>query len=597
MGSTYSATLTATGGTAPFTWSLASGTLPAGLTLSTSGIISGKPSASGTSSFSVTVKDAESTPQAVSSALKISIAAAVTTPTVTPLQLISSSLASGTVGSTYSATLTATGGTSPYTWSVASGTLPAGLTLSTSGTISGKPSTSGTSSFSVTVKDAESTPQAVTSALQISIAAAVTTPTVTPLQLTSSSLASGTVGSAYSATLTATGGTSPYTWSVASGSLPAGLTLSTSGAITGTPSASGASSFSLTVKDSASSPQAATSTFSLTIAAAASATGAVSASNYVNIVNGQSWPLNFVPFCIGAGQECPWNNPLPDSPTLMSNSASMISGLFGSSGGMTGLPDGGQSGSNDFSHPVYLAASTDPLVTIGSGCGTSAGITGTQIHIPAQARPTTSSDAHMGVIQPNGDEYDFWDVTNPAGNWTTGSTLHCSESGAYSNIVTASGSLTYSATSGAALSAGNLRANELQNGVISHALFVVIPSSNGYVYPGTANAAQGGSIPIGARVQLKWTDAQIDAMTGQAAWEKTLLHQLHDYGLYVLDTGGDGYLTYKWESSTQFTSFGGTSPAAAWDKTNNPPATWKPAGINWSTDLIIVDPCYAEGSC
>ncbi len=215
---------------------------------------------------------------------------------------------------------------------------------------------------------------------------------------------------------------------------------------------------------------------------------------------------------------------------------------------MTGLPDGGQSGSNDFSHPVYLAASTDPMVTIGSGCGTSAGISGTQIHIPAQARPTTSSDAHMGVIQPNGDEYDFWDVTNPAGNWTTGSTLHCSESGAYSNIVTGTGSLTYSATSGAALSAGNLRANELQNGVISHALFVVIPSSNGYVYPGTANAAQGGSIPIGARVQLKWTDAQIDAMTGQAAWEKTLLHQLHDYGLYVLDTGGDGYLTYKWES-------------------------------------------------
>ncbi len=457
---------------------------------------------------------------------------------------------------------------------------------------------------SVVVKASDSSGKTYSDSLTLQVTASATptptpapAPTVTPLQLTSSSLASGTVGSAYSATLTASGGTSPYTWSVASGSLPAGLTLSTSGAITGTPSASGASSFSLTVKDSASSPQAATSTFSLTIAAAASAAGTVSASNYVNIVNGQSWPLNFVPFCIGAGQECPWNNPLPDSPTLMSNSASMISSLFGSSGGMTGLPDGGQSGSNDFSHPVYLAASTDPLVTIGSGCGTSAGISGTQIHVPAKAQYTASSDHHFGVIQPNGNEYDFWDTTGPNGAWTTGSTLGCSESGAYSNIVTASGSLTYSATSGAALSAGNLRASELQNGVIPHALFVVIPSSNGYVYPGTANAAQGGSIPIGARVQLKWTDAQIDAMTGQAAWEKTLLHQLHDYGIYVLDTGGDGYLTYKWESSTQFTSFGGTSPAAAWDKTNNPPATWKPAGINWSTDLIIVDPCYAEGTC
>ena len=61
------------------------------------------------------------------------------------------------------------------------------------------------------------------------------------------------------------------------------------------------------------------------------------------------------------------------------------------------------------------------------------------------------------------------------------------------------------------------------------------------VYPGQSASGGRGGIPIGARIQLKWTDAQIDAMNGQAAWEKTLLHQLHDYGLYVLDSGGDGY--------------------------------------------------------
>lgn len=266
---------------------------------------------------------------------------------------------------------------------------------------------------------------------------------------------------------------------------------------------------------------------------------------------------------------------------------------------MTGLPDASiQGGSNqDFAHPVYLASGTDPLVTIGSGCGTDAGVSGSQIHIPAKARPTISSDAHMGVIQPNGDEWDFWSTQMPSGDWTNGSTLHCSESGNHSNIVTGSGSLPHSATSGAALSAGNLRVNELENGSIPHAIFVVIPSSNGYVYPGQSNAAQGGSIPIGARVQLKYTDAQIDAMTGLAAWEKTLLHQLHDYGLYALDTGGDGRITYKWESPTQYTSFGGTNPGAAWVNANTPPASWTPNGINWATDLLIVDACYAGGTC
>jgi hypothetical protein len=285
----------------------------------------------------------------------------------------------------------------------------------------------------------------------------------------------------------------------------------------------------------------------------------------------------------------------------MANSSSMISSLFGSGSGMTGLPDASIQGgtSADFAHPVYLASSTDPLVTLGSTCGTSAGTSGSQIHIPAKARPTISSDAHMGVIQANGDEWDFWSTTRQGGvaDWQNGDIINCQDSGNHSNIVTDSGSLPHSATSGAALSAGDLRVNELQNGVIPHALFVVVPSTNGYVYPGQSNAGQGGSIPIGARVQLKWTDAQIDAMTGQAAWEKTLLHQLHDYGLYVLDTGGDGWITYKWESPTQYTSFGATNPGAAWASTNKPPTTWTPSGINWATDLLIVDACYAEGTC
>lgn len=91
----------------------------------------------------------------------------------------------------------------------------------------------------------------------------------TPLAITSSGLPGATAGAAYSMTLTATGGTSPYTWSVVSGQLPSGVSLSGSGALAGTPSVTGTSSFTLQAKDSAASPQAATKSESITVAAAA----------------------------------------------------------------------------------------------------------------------------------------------------------------------------------------------------------------------------------------------------------------------------------------------------------------------------------------
>ena len=75
----------------------------------------------------------------------------------------------------------------------------------------------------------------------------------TPPTITTSGLPDGTAGTAYSATLSATGGTSPYTWSVVSGQLAPGLTLSSQGAISGTPSSSGQFSFSAQARDSAAS--------------------------------------------------------------------------------------------------------------------------------------------------------------------------------------------------------------------------------------------------------------------------------------------------------------------------------------------------------
>ncbi|HET9180110.1 MAG TPA: Ig domain-containing protein, partial [Terriglobia bacterium] len=134
-------------------------------------------------------------------------------------------LPGGTVNTAYSATLTATGGTGSYTWSISAGSLPAGLTLNTStGAITGTPTTAGTSNFTAKVTDSNS--QTATQNLSITVNAA--------LSITTTSLPGGTVGTAYSSTLAATGGTGSYTWSISAGSLPAGLTLNTStGAITG----------------------------------------------------------------------------------------------------------------------------------------------------------------------------------------------------------------------------------------------------------------------------------------------------------------------------------------------------------------------------
>jgi beta-glucanase (GH16 family) len=279
--------------------------LPAGLTLSSSGVISGTPTAAVASSFSVTVKDSESAPQSVTGALKLTIAAAATTPAA--LKLTTATLAKGTVGTAYSAALAATGGTSPYKWSVASGSLPAGLTLSSTGTISGTPKTAAASSFSVSVKDSETTPQSATASLTLTVIAgssSVTPPT--PVSVTTTSLPAGTAGSAYSKTLAATGGTSPYTWSVASGSLPAGLTLSSAGVISGKPTAAGNSSFTLEVKDSEASPLTATAIESIAVSAAvttgATAPAAAQNAGYTNLAfNGTFDTLSLSNTGTGAG--------------------------------------------------------------------------------------------------------------------------------------------------------------------------------------------------------------------------------------------------------------------------------------------------------
>ena len=254
VGVAYSAAVLAQDGTTPYTFTLSSGSLPAGLTLATTGVISGTPSAVSTNSFVVQVKDASANVATATLSLTVSNA--------TPPIITTTTLAAGTVGTAYSATIVAAGGTTPYSFALASGTLPAGLSLSTSGAITGTPTTAGSSTFSVKVTDKASL--TATASYTVAITAASS-----GLSILTATLPSGTVSSAYSATISATNGTTPYSFAVSSGSLPAGLSLSTSGALSGTPTTPGGSTFTVKVTDAS----AATATASFTITISPAATG------------------------------------------------------------------------------------------------------------------------------------------------------------------------------------------------------------------------------------------------------------------------------------------------------------------------------------
>ena len=234
----YSVTLQSTGGTAPLTWSLSSGNLPSGLTLSSTGTIAGTPAVSGNFPVTVQVKDSTKLSSTASYQLTLVAPLAITQP-------IPASVTT-TVGASVSLPTVVTGGSGNYSFSVMSGTLPAGLTLSNTGTVTGTASSKGTSSFAVQVADAGPVQQMASESSTV----VVNPPSAGP-SITTTSLPASVISKPYSATLQATGGTAPLTWSVTAGSLPSGLSLSASGSISGTPAVSGNFPLTVQVKDSA----------------------------------------------------------------------------------------------------------------------------------------------------------------------------------------------------------------------------------------------------------------------------------------------------------------------------------------------------------
>jgi hypothetical protein len=249
----YSQSLAAAGGTPLYAWSLASGSLPAGLTLSTGGSISGTPTTGGTFNFTVQATDSTSpTAQTAIQPLAIVVGS--------PLVISTTALPNALASAPYSLILNAAGGTAPYKWTIPSGSLPSGLSLSSSGTISGTPTTVGSATFVIQVSDATVPAQTSTAGFSLTVSPA--------LSITTSTLPTAVFASPYSQLLAASGGTPGYTWTLSAGSLPTGLTLSSTGIISGTPTASGTTSFTITATDTTlPNAQTTSHTYSITVGA------------------------------------------------------------------------------------------------------------------------------------------------------------------------------------------------------------------------------------------------------------------------------------------------------------------------------------------
>ena len=223
----YSVTLSASG-TTPLTWEKTSGTLPEGLTLTAKGKLTGTPTKAGTYSFTVKASNVAGS------------ASRTFTVKVTQTAVSGTIPATITRKASYTGTPKATGGASPYTWSISAGKLPDGLNInSKTGKISGTATKAGSFSFTVKAKDKNG-----------AAGSKAYTVKVTQTAVKGDIPATITRKASYTGTPQASGGASPYTWSISAGKLPDGLKINAStGKITGTASKAGTFNFTVKAKD------------------------------------------------------------------------------------------------------------------------------------------------------------------------------------------------------------------------------------------------------------------------------------------------------------------------------------------------------------
>jgi putative Ig domain-containing protein len=532
VGTAYSAAVAAAGGTTPYTYTATN--LPSGLSISaSSGMITGIPAQNSVGTASATVKVTDSTQpssQSASSSLSISIS-----PAVSPaaLAVTTTSLPGGTVSTPYPSTsLQASGGVPPYSWSLQSGSLPGGLNLSAAGAISGTPTSAGAYPLTFVVTDSSTTPETAKASFTLTISAA---PTST-LTLTTTSLADATLNIAYSAALTATGGVNPYTFTLASGTaLPAGLTLSSAGGISGTPTTAGSAAFTVNVTDSSTpTPLSATGNLSITV-------NATAGPSCGNMSTGNGASLNgYVPFPSSNA----WNSNIASAP-VDTNSAAIIAALTGSKL----HPDFSNIVDGNYGIPYVVVDSsvTAPIPVTMTTYQSESDITLYPIPLtaPIEGFPpacTLNGDNHLLVIDKNKCWlYETWQTQLCTGTWSAAN-------GAIWDL-TSTEHRPYGWTSadaaGLPIFPGLVRYDEVAAGAINHAFRMTLAqtksdSNGGYFVPPATHAAgnnSGTDNIMGMRLRLK---ASFNISSFSAA-NQVILTAMKNYGMIVADNGSNMY--------------------------------------------------------
>jgi hypothetical protein len=540
VGVAYSAAITATGGTTPYSYS-ATG-LPSNLSINSStGAITGTPALSsvGSHSVNVTVTDAGK-PTAQSATANLSITVSSVQPS--KLTITTTSLSGGTVGVAYSAAITAAGGTTPYSYSATG--LPSNLSINSStGAITGTPALSavGSHSVNVTVTDAgKPTAQSATANLSITVSSAQPS----KLTITTTSLSGGTVGVAYSSAITATGGTTPYSYSATG--LPSNLSINSStGAITGTPaeSAVGVSPVAIEVTDSTQpTPQYATANLSITVEQPTTGPACSGMST------GENASLNgFVPF----PSTFAWNTDISSAPLDPNNAA------ITSAAGFAGLHlhhDFSSVAGGNYGIPyVVVDSGSTPLVPINVldyADESDVALAPFPITAPIEGEPadcagwpnTYIGDSHVLVLDRKACIlYETFNTHRCSGAWNSSSeTIWDMTSGEQRPW-----GWTSSDAAGLAIFPGLVRYDEVADGAINHAIRFTMQhtrsDANGgyFVYPASHAAGNNSTTKniMGMRIRLK---ASFD-ISGYSAANKVILTAMKKYGMILADNGSYFY--------------------------------------------------------
>ena len=306
--------------------------------------------------------------------------------------------------------------------------------------------------------------------------------------------------------------------------------------------------------------------------------------------------------------------------------------------GLHGLVVGNSQSNNppDFKHPFYVAKPTDPYVTLHSrDCKTGqpgfSPLDGKQVRIPAQARPAQAEDHHLAIVvkqtaEEPADGHDkffeyglFCADGPPDGTWHDGDVLNFDAG----RRVLLDGEGIRAAGTAARFPSlgGRIRAVELENHLIRHALFLSAANMDdfGCVYPVPEPAEKTlntGTIVYGTRFQLKdepvpgvdwrtWMDS-----LGLPDWQRTILTALHDYGGYLGDRTTGGGFVIGLESGMSYTAFGRSDRAVDWAGFADDPTTASEgislnpvtgnydlrfdSQVDWSQILRAVQPAQAD---